>query len=117
MNTIAKAITAALLIAAVTQPAFAETSTTMSGEKKPAVSASEKPKAAEERAAFRWEGSVARVKQAQEALNRTGSALKVDGVLGEDTRVELRKYQRTNNLTETGRIDDATAKSLGIEMK
>jgi hypothetical protein len=117
MYILTKAIAASVIVTAITQPAFAVPSTTTSGENKPAVAAREKPKSTEERAAFRWEGSVARVKQAQEALNRSGSNLKVDGVLGEDTRVELRKYQRTNSLMETGRIDDATAKSLGIEMK
>jgi len=70
-----------------------------------------------ERAAFRWEGSAERIRRTQEALNTHGANIKVDGVMGETTRDELRKYQRKNNLTENGRIDDATAKSLGIEMK
>jgi Skp family chaperone for outer membrane proteins len=73
--------------------------------------------APKERAAFRWESSSERIQKAQEALNKHGSNLKVDGVMGETTRDELRRYQRNNKLTETGRIDEATAKSLGIETK
>lgn len=104
--------------------AFAEPPTTSSGstgamaEQKPMrATESKKESAPAERAAFRWEGSAERIQKTQEALNKNGANLKVDGVLGETTRDELRRYQRNNKLTETGRIDDATAKSLGVESK
>ena len=128
MKTMQSILGAVSLAALLSAPAFAQSTYAPESKKKDSVTSpagrsapskeigkSEEP--AGERAAFRWESSTERVKQAQESLNKHGSALKADGVMGEDTRRELRKYQRQNKLTETGRIDDATAKSLGIEMK
>lgn len=127
MQTVRSMCAALALGAVIAAPAFAEppyagTSPQKSGVSAPQKSATSAEKKEDasvpgERAAFRWESSTARVKQTQEALNKHGANLKADGVMGEDTRKELRGYQRRNNLTETGRIDDATAKSLGIEMK
>lgn len=115
MSIVRNTIVALACGTALAQPVLAET--TPSSSRAAPAAKSEATETTEGRAAYRWEGSIERVKKAQEALNRTGSALKVDGVMGEDTRTELRAYQRKNNLDQTGRIDEATAKSLGIEMK
>lgn len=116
-----------VLATCITLPAFAEppyggtggqTSTApMSQETKARMEEKKGEVAPSERAAFRWESSADQIRKTQEALNKHGANIKADGVMGESTRDELRKYQRKNSLTETGRIDDATAKSLGIEMK
>lgn len=50
----------------------------------------------------------------QEALNRNGAKLKVDGLMGNQTREALRAYQKANKLEVTGRPDRATLAKLGI---
>ncbi len=54
----------------------------------------------------------ATVKQVQEALNRTGAKLTVDGVLGHKTRLALKSFQKAHKLKATGRLDKATRKAL-----
>ncbi len=39
----------------------------------------------------------------------------VNGVLGPQTRQAIRKYQRTNNLNDTGRLDQQTLSRLGAD--
>lgn len=54
------------------------------------------------------------IKVLQEALNKSGATLHVDGVLGSKTHAALVKYQKTHALKTTGRIDKATRDSLKI---
>jgi hypothetical protein len=57
----------------------------------------------------------ANVRQAQEALKAQGQDPgPIDGVMGPKTQEALRAYQRSQNLTETGRLDSETAQKLGI---
>ena len=50
----------------------------------------------------------------QQALNGQGIAVKVDGVLGEDTRAAIRAYQTQHHLPVTGEPDAATLEKLGV---
>jgi peptidoglycan hydrolase-like protein with peptidoglycan-binding domain len=54
------------------------------------------------------------VKAVQAALNKNGAMLKVDGKMGKATRDALKKYQSSNGLKSTGRMDDATKMKLGV---
>lgn len=49
----------------------------------------------------------------QEALNTQGIAVKVDGVLSDETRAAIRKYQSQHHLPVTGEPDKATLDKLG----
>ena len=42
---------------------------------------------------------------------------KADGAIGAKTRTALRRYQRRNDLTVTGRMDSATLKDMGIDVE
>lgn len=50
----------------------------------------------------------------QEALNKQGITVKVDGVLNEDTRAAIKKYQTQHHLPVTGEPDKATFDKLGV---
>ena len=50
----------------------------------------------------------------QEALNKGGAKLKVDGLMGKQTRAAIKKYQAANGLKATGRADKATLAKLGV---
>ena len=50
----------------------------------------------------------------QEALNKQGAKLKVDGLMGGKTKAALRNYQKANGLKVTGMADDTTKKKLGM---
>jgi hypothetical protein len=54
------------------------------------------------------------IKSLQEALNKQGIAVKVDGSLTEETRVAIRKYQSQHHLPVTGEPDKATLDKLGV---
>lgn len=54
------------------------------------------------------------IKALQEALNKTGAMLHVDGRWGPETHAALVKYQKGHGLKATGRIDKATRTSLNI---
>ena len=57
----------------------------------------------------------ANVRQVQEALKAQGhDPGPVDGVMGPQTQDALRAYQRSQNLTETGRLDAQTSEKLGV---
>ena len=57
----------------------------------------------------------ANVRQVQEALKAQGhDPGPVDGVMGPQTQEALRAYQRSENLTETGRLDQQTSEKLGV---
>jgi len=50
----------------------------------------------------------------QEALNKQGIAVKADGVLNDETRAAIRKYQSVHHLPVTGEPDKATLSKLGV---
>lgn len=58
--------------------------------------------------------SEATIKSLQEALNKQGIAVKVDGVLTDETRAAIRTYQSQHHLTVTGEPDKATLDKLGV---
>ncbi|MFH1623882.1 MAG: peptidoglycan-binding domain-containing protein [Pseudomonadota bacterium] len=55
-----------------------------------------------------------KVKAIQEALNKAGFDLKVDGHMGKTTRNAIKKFQKDNGLKATGRPNKATLAKLGI---
>lgn len=54
------------------------------------------------------------IKALQEALNQQGIAVKVDGILNDETRAAVRKYQTQHHLPVTGEPDKATLAKLGV---
>lgn len=56
----------------------------------------------------------ATIKALQEALNKQGIAVKADGVLNDETRAAIRKYQSVHHLPVTGEPDKATLDKLGV---
>ncbi len=55
-----------------------------------------------------------KVRALQDALNAKGAKLKVDGVMGKQTRMALKAFQKDNGLKVTGKVDAATKKALGF---
>jgi peptidoglycan hydrolase-like protein with peptidoglycan-binding domain len=57
-----------------------------------------------------------KVKQIQEALKSKGfDPGAADGVIGPKTSQAIRDFQKSENLQVTGRVDEKTAKALGVE--
>jgi len=56
----------------------------------------------------------AKVKAAQEALNRNGANIEADGKLGPKTKAAIRQYQQRNGLQATGNLDSQTMARLGV---
>lgn len=54
------------------------------------------------------------VMAAQEALNRNGAGLTVDGRMGPKTRAALKDYQSKNGLKASGNLDAQTRAKLGL---
>ncbi len=54
------------------------------------------------------------IKALQEALNKQGIVVKTDGVLSDETRDAIRKYQSQHHLPVTGEPDKATLDKLGV---
>jgi peptidoglycan hydrolase-like protein with peptidoglycan-binding domain len=55
------------------------------------------------------------IQKVEEALQAKGhNPGKVDGVMDDQTRDAIRAFQKANNLTLTGTIDDKTAAALGV---
>jgi peptidoglycan hydrolase-like protein with peptidoglycan-binding domain len=50
----------------------------------------------------------------QEALNKSGATLKVDGRMGKNTRAALKDFQSKNGLKATGKLDKASRAKLGM---
>ena len=50
----------------------------------------------------------------QAALNKQGIAVKADGVLNDETRAAIKKYQTQHHLPVTGEPDKATLDKLGV---
>ncbi|MDA8362890.1 MAG: peptidoglycan-binding domain-containing protein [Gammaproteobacteria bacterium] len=57
----------------------------------------------------------ARVKAIQEALNKAGAMLKVDGKMGMKTRAALKEFQSKHGLKATGYANKATLKALDVK--
>lgn len=55
-----------------------------------------------------------KVRAAQAALSKVGFKLKADGIYGKRTRLALIKFQKSKGLKATGKLDQATAKALGV---
>jgi peptidoglycan hydrolase-like protein with peptidoglycan-binding domain len=55
------------------------------------------------------------VKSVQEALNKDGYKLTVDGVMGNHTRSALKNFQKKNDLKVTGKPDSQTLAKLDIK--
>ena len=58
--------------------------------------------------------SEATIKALQEALNKQGIAVRTDGVMNDETRNAIRKYQSQHHLPVTGDADKATLDKLGV---
>jgi len=58
--------------------------------------------------------SSAKVKAAQEALNRSGANITADGKMGPKTRAAIRAYQQKNGLSATGTLNAQTMQKLGV---
>lgn len=58
--------------------------------------------------------SEATIKALQDALNKQGIAVTMDGVLSEATRAAIRRYQSQHHLPVTGEPDKATLDKLGV---
>jgi hypothetical protein len=54
------------------------------------------------------------IKALQEALNSQGIVVKVDGVLDDETRAAIRKFQSQHHVPVTGEPDKATLSKLGV---
>lgn len=54
------------------------------------------------------------IKALQDALNKQGITVKADGVLNDETRAAIRKYQSQHHLPVTGEADAATLGKLGV---
>ena len=52
------------------------------------------------------------VKKVQEALNKDGAKLKVDGIMGHRTRLALKGFQKSHKMKSSGKLDKATLKAL-----
>lgn len=55
------------------------------------------------------------IKSLQEALNKQGIAVPANGVLNDETRAAIRKYQSQHHLPVTGEADKATLDKLGVK--
>lgn len=60
--------------------------------------------------------SEATIRSLQEALNKQGIAVKADGILTDETRAAIRKYQSQHHLPVTGEPDKATVDKLGVSV-
>jgi peptidoglycan hydrolase-like protein with peptidoglycan-binding domain len=54
------------------------------------------------------------IKALQEALNKQGITVKADGILDEETRAAIKKYQSQHHVPVTGEPDKATLDKLGV---
>ena len=59
-----------------------------------------------------------KVKEIQEALKEKGNDPgQADGIMGPKTQQALREFQKKENLQVTGRVDQETAKALGVDIE
>ena len=59
-------------------------------------------------------GGSSSVKAAQEALNKNGAILAVDGKMGPQTKAAIKSFQQSHGLKATGHLDKATKAALNI---
>jgi len=59
-------------------------------------------------------GGRPRWRAAQEALNKQGATLTVDGKSGPETRAAIEAFQKAHGLKATGRLNKPTRAALGI---
>ena len=64
---------------------------------------------------LRYGSSGQEVRRLQQALNRAGYSLEVDGGFGEKTRAALMDYQRRAGMTPDGVAGSKTWASLGLQ--
>jgi peptidoglycan hydrolase-like protein with peptidoglycan-binding domain len=55
-----------------------------------------------------------RIASVQTALNNNGAQLDVDGHMGPKTAAALKTFQQQHSLKATGKLDNSTAKALGV---
>jgi cytoskeletal protein RodZ len=55
------------------------------------------------------------IKAVQEALNKDGYKLTVDGIVGHNTRSAIKNFQKKNDLKVTGRPDSQTLSKLDLK--
>lgn len=60
--------------------------------------------------------SEATIRALQEALGKQGFTVAINGVLNDETRAEIRKYQSAHHLPVTGEPDKATLDKLGVRL-
>ena len=56
-----------------------------------------------------------KIKAVQQALNKAGYGVKVDGKMGPETQSALMKFQKDKGLKVTGRADAQTTAKLGVK--
>jgi murein L,D-transpeptidase YcbB/YkuD len=61
------------------------------------------------------EVSQSKVEDVQKALNNNGASIRVDGVLGPQTRSALKRYQKEHGLKVTGQINANTEKKMNLQ--
>lgn len=60
--------------------------------------------------------SEATIRSLQEALGKQGFPVTINGVLNDETRAAIRKYQSAHHLSVTGEADKATLDKLGVRV-
>ena len=115
-NSVTAFAAAAILAAAIAAPAFAQSGAPIPSNAPPrSATATAAPAGAKAMPAAKSAAPAAdRVKAAQNALNRSGARLDVDGKMGPKTRAALKDYQSKNGLQATGSLDSATRAKLGV---
>ncbi|MBR2008712.1 MAG: peptidoglycan-binding protein [Peptococcaceae bacterium] len=53
----------------------------------------------------------------QRLLRQRGYTVRVDGIFGSMTRNAVMNFQRRNNLSQTGLVDDGTWRALGSQVQ
>jgi peptidoglycan hydrolase-like protein with peptidoglycan-binding domain len=114
------ALCVAPLAMAADQPAAAQPAATAPAAAAPAeAKAAPAPKAKKAKKAKAKKVTAkpnAKVRNLQDTLNRKGGFnLKVDGVMGKQTKTALKDFQKANGLKVTGKVDSATKKALGLK--
>ncbi len=56
-----------------------------------------------------------KIKQVQRSLNQNGHNLQIDGILGPNTKMALRDFQKKHRLLASGSLTPNTLSTLGIE--
>lgn len=93
------ALTVAPVAMAADQPAAAKPAVAKEAKAKPVKAVKVNPK----------------VRALQDALNKNGANLKVDGVWGKQTKAALKEFQKAKGLKVTGKVDKATKAALGLK--